>query len=55
MQADSLQGARPVLLRALVREEGLVHEVVATLDVSAFGTSQVWGRRGRAPRHVLLS
>lgn len=53
-QADSLQGARPVLLRALVREEGLVHEVVATLDVSAFGTSQVWGRQGRAARQGLL-
>ncbi|KAL4447306.1 hypothetical protein ABPG77_007339, partial [Micractinium sp. CCAP 211/92] len=51
LQADSLQGARPVLLRALVREEGLVHEVVATLDVSAFGTSQVL----RLEPHVVVS
>ncbi|KAL4443584.1 hypothetical protein ABPG75_011321 [Micractinium tetrahymenae] len=50
-QVDSLQGARPTLVRALVREDGLVHEVVARLEVSAFGTSQVL----RLEPHVVVS
>jgi hypothetical protein len=44
LQEDQLQNARPVLLRALVREFGVVHEVVMRLEVGAFGTSQVSGQ-----------
>lgn len=40
-QEEDLQAARPVLIRALSRDSGLVHEVVARLEVTAFGTSQV--------------
>jgi hypothetical protein len=45
-QEGDLQAARPVLIRALCREFGVVHEVVMRLEVTAFGTSQArrWGR-----------
>ena len=41
LQAEGLRASRPVLIRALVRDSGLVHEVSVRLEVTSYGTSQV--------------
>ena len=48
-ECAALAGARPLLLRALCRSEGLAHEVVARLEVGPHRNCQVGGAAAPAP------